>query len=80
VKLGEPDLDELVTRTATSRADTELEVPRSAGWTGMVLYGDPTPTVLQRISPSDSSEPVQPVIGQRSRSTAREEPDSEQVT
>jgi hypothetical protein len=25
----------------------------TAGWTGMVLYGDPTPTVLQRLSPSD---------------------------
>jgi hypothetical protein len=80
VKVGEPDLDELVTRTATGRVDTELEVPRSAGWTGMALYGDPTPTVLQRISPSDSSEPVQPVIGPPSRRTSREEPASEQVT
>ncbi|HEX5110772.1 MAG TPA: CHAT domain-containing protein [Vicinamibacterales bacterium] len=57
VKIGEPDLDELVTRAeATPHHDLEGEVPRSAGWTGMVLYGDPTPTVLQRISPSDASE------------------------
>jgi hypothetical protein len=25
----------------------------SAGWTGVVLYGDPTPTVLQRLSPAE---------------------------
>ena len=57
VKVGQPDLDELVTTAEADRqADVELEVPRSAGWTGMVLYGDPTPTILQRISPSDSGE------------------------
>jgi len=27
---------------------------RSAGWAGIVLYGDPTPTILQRLSPSDA--------------------------
>ena len=55
VKLGVPDLDELVTASAsTRRADLEHETPRSAGWTGMVLYGDPTPNVLQRLSPSES--------------------------
>jgi len=57
VKVGEPDLDELVTSAdASPHHDLEREVPRSAGWTGMVLYGDPTPTVLQRISPSDAGE------------------------
>ena len=57
VKVGEPDLDELVTSAeANPQHDLEREVPRTAGWTGMVLYGDPTPTVLQRISPSDASE------------------------
>jgi hypothetical protein len=56
VREGEPDLDELVTRSAL-RAGTDQApaMPRSAGWAGMVLYGDPTPTVLQRLSPSDTS-------------------------
>ncbi len=57
VREGEPDLDELVTRTpggGVSSQDTAT--PRSAGWAGMVLYGDPTPTVLQRLSPSDTSD------------------------
>jgi hypothetical protein len=34
----------------------DTATPRSAGWAGMVLYGDPTPTVLQRLSPSDASD------------------------
>jgi hypothetical protein len=57
VREGEPDLDELVTRSNRG-AGTEHEpvTPRSAGWAGMVLYGDPTPTVLQRLSPSDTSD------------------------
>ena len=57
VREGEQDLDELVTRTpggGVSSPDTAT--PRSAGWAGMVLYGDPTPTVLQRLSPSDTSD------------------------
>jgi hypothetical protein len=29
----------------------------SAGWTGVVLYGDPTPTVLQRLSPAEPDAP-----------------------
>jgi hypothetical protein len=53
VRLGQPELDELVLTPATAGDDHDL--PVSAGWTGMVLYGDPTPTVLQRLSPSDTS-------------------------
>ena len=34
-------------------ARRRLKEAGSAGWTGVVLYGDPTPTVLQRLSPSD---------------------------
>ena len=56
VREGEPDLDELVTRTAGIVSSQETGTPRSAGWAGMVLYGDPTPTVLQRLSPSDTSD------------------------
>jgi CHAT domain-containing protein len=36
-----------------ARARRHLRDAGSAGWTGMVLYGDPTPTILQRLSPSD---------------------------
>ena len=39
---------------------------RSAGWAGIVLYGDPTPTILQRLSPSDA-------IGARGNQTAETE-------
>ena len=57
VREGEPDLDELVTRSSRGfGTDGEPATPRSAGWAGMVLYGDPTPTVLQRLSPSDTSD------------------------
>lgn len=54
VRDGQPDLDNLVT-AAQHRAGGRPDgrPPRSAGWTGMVLYGDPTPTVMQRLSPSD---------------------------
>jgi CHAT domain-containing protein len=55
VRDGVPDLDELVTRSMSGHAQ-EASTPRSAGWAGMVLYGDPTPTVLQRLSPSDTSD------------------------
>jgi CHAT domain-containing protein len=55
VKEGEADLDELITRMQQgSPRDEDARMPRSAGWTGMVLYGDPTPTVMQRLSPSDT--------------------------
>jgi CHAT domain-containing protein len=56
VRDGESDLDELITRAARGgdRSDRLSVPPRSAGWAGMVLYGDPTPTVLQRLSPSDA--------------------------
>ena len=50
---------------ANPHHDLEREVPRSAGWAGMVLYGDPTPTVLQRISPSRTR-----VIGRRKNNAA----------
>jgi CHAT domain-containing protein len=57
VREGEPDLDELVTRSTRGFVPSvENAIPRSAGWAGMVLYGDPTPTVLQRLSPSDTSD------------------------
>ena len=57
VREGEPDLDELVTRSTRGFVPSrEAVTPRSAGWAGMVLYGDPTPTVLQRLSPSDTSD------------------------
>jgi hypothetical protein len=38
---------------ALALARRRLKEDRSVGWTGTVLYGDPTPTVLQRLSPSD---------------------------
>jgi hypothetical protein len=37
---------------ALAAARRRLKEEGSAGWTGTVLYGDPTPTVLQRLSPS----------------------------
>lgn len=57
VRYGMPDLDEMVTRSMQGTVTgLEPSPPRSAGWAGMVLYGDPTPTVLQRLSPSDTSD------------------------
>ncbi len=57
VREGQPDLDELVVRSNHGAGpDADPPTPRSAGWAGMVLYGDPTPTVLQRLSPSDTSD------------------------
>jgi CHAT domain-containing protein len=57
VRVGQPDLDELVVRSNLCVGpDVDADTPRSAGWAGMVLYGDPTPTVLQRLSPSDTSD------------------------
>jgi hypothetical protein len=38
---------------ALAFARRRLKSEQSAGWTGLVLYGDPTPTVMQRLSPSD---------------------------
>jgi CHAT domain-containing protein len=55
VREGQPDLDELVVRSNRGVV-ADPGTPRSAGWAGMVLYGDPTPTVLQRLSPSDTSD------------------------
>ena len=57
VREGEPNLDELVARSTRGFLPSQEDAtPRSAGWAGMVLYGDPTPTVLQRLSPSDTSD------------------------
>jgi CHAT domain-containing protein len=57
VREGQPDLDELVVRlNGIGDPHKEPDTPRSAGWAGIVLYGDPTPTVLQRLSPSDTSD------------------------
>jgi CHAT domain-containing protein len=53
VRDGEPDFDDLVT-PAQPDGRCRQRAPRSAGWTGMVLYGDPTPTVMQRLSPSEA--------------------------
>jgi hypothetical protein len=55
-----------VTTAQNADAGTDQRIPRSAGWTGMVLYGDPTPTVLQRLSPSDTAlTPDDPLVGRR---------------
>jgi CHAT domain-containing protein len=82
VREGQPDLDELVVRlTSGTVPGPETVTPRSAGWAGMVLYGDPTPTVLQRLSPSDTSDsgrrknPSTRRRSSRSPSGARSEPD-----
>jgi CHAT domain-containing protein len=55
IRDGEDDLEELMTRVYRGAQDgDEASVARSAGWTGMVLYGDPTPTVMQRLSPAET--------------------------
>jgi hypothetical protein len=38
---------------ALAMARRNVKETGTAGWTGMVLYGDPTPNVMQRLSPSD---------------------------
>jgi CHAT domain-containing protein len=55
VREGEPDLDELVTRPPQRiGSGQDPSAVHSTGWAGMVLYGDPTPTILQRLSPPDA--------------------------
>jgi hypothetical protein len=55
IRDGEDDLEELMTRVYRGPQERdEPRVARSAGWTGMVLYGDPTPTVMQRLSPAET--------------------------
>ena len=55
VREGEPDLDELVMRPPQGiGSGQDHAIVRSTGWAGMVLYGDPTPTILQRLSPPDA--------------------------
>jgi CHAT domain-containing protein len=57
---GEEDwLDEAVAGGAGRPHAGDDAAPRdhatgSVGWAGMALYGDPTPTILQRLSPSDA--------------------------
>jgi hypothetical protein len=53
VKEGRDDIDEPIAPDLDDTPGADGAVV-SAGWTGMVLYGDPTPTVLQRLSPSES--------------------------
>lgn len=63
VYAGEPDLDALASWRHSREVTSDESPPQSAGWTGLVLYGDPTPTVLQRLSPSDGggqSRPAEP--------------------
>jgi len=72
VREGEPDLDELVTMPPQGiGSGLDSSVVRSTGWAGMVLYGDPTPTILQRLSPPDAkvSDPKTPSERTRRRST-----------
>ena len=57
VREGVPDLDDLVTRPALVIGSGQDTAVRSTGWAGMVLYGDPTPTILQRLSPPDVEMP-----------------------
>ena len=53
VREGVPDLDELMTRPPLNIGSGYDSAVRTTGWAGMVLYGDPTPTILQRLSPPD---------------------------
>jgi len=73
VKQGEPDLDELRAAMDDRSAAESYQGPiRSAGWTGMILYGDPTPTVLQRLSPSASASKSERGPGAGARSAANQ--------
>lgn len=58
VREGQPNLYDLVANDGAGDPEAGSRRAFSAGWTGMVLYGDPTPTVLQRLSPSDSGTAV----------------------
>lgn len=68
VREGVPDLDELMTRPPVGIGSGQDSI-RSTGWAGMVLYGDPTPTILQRLSPPDAEEqdPTAPATSERAR-------------
>ena len=61
VKEGRLDFDDLATSivepTTTPRQGGRAIC--SSGWTAMVLYGDPTPNLLQRLSPSDASQALE---------------------
>jgi CHAT domain-containing protein len=54
VREGVPDLDELMTRPPLAIGSGQDTDVCSTGWAGMVLYGDPTPTILQRLGPPDA--------------------------
>jgi hypothetical protein len=73
VREGQPDLDQLTTLQEGADPEGATRVPQSAGWAGTVLYGDPTPTVLQRLSPSDVGPA--PVAGQAGSRAGRREAD-----
>jgi hypothetical protein len=45
----------VVENAGADTADPQgIGLVRSAGWSGIALYGDPTPTILQRLSPSEA--------------------------
>lgn len=68
VRDAETNLDAVATSFAQRHSDEDTATtPKSAGWTGVVLYGDPTPTVMQRLSPSDAGTVPKP---SRPRATA----------
>ena len=73
VREGQPDLDQLTAVPESADSEGWPRLPQSAGWTGMVLYGDPTPTVLQRLSPSDAGPA--PVAAQAGSRAGRREVD-----
>jgi len=71
-----PDLDELVTRPPQRIGSVPS---RSTGWAGIVLYGDPTPTILQRLSPPDTriQDPKTPPSDPKRRRSSISEPDAD---
>ena len=80
VREGQPDLDQLTVLQEGADPDGVTRLPQSAGWTGLVLYGDPTPTVLQRLSPSDvGPAPVAGQIGSRAGRREVDPDNAEQI-
>ena len=80
VREGVPDLDELVTRPPQGIGSGQDPVTvRSTGWAGMVLYGDPTPTILQRLSPPDAkvTDPKKPSSERKRRRSTMSEEDAD---
>ena len=81
VREGVPDLDELVTRSPQRiGSGQDPAAVRSTGWAGMVLYGDPTPTILQRLSPPDAKVPdVNTPSSERKRRSSGADSDADQT-